>query len=88
MRKNKINRADVMAAQNTACPSCGYAIPASRLVGSFENSSDKALRSAPLCRTLERWLSVQAREISHSAPLKSKKKPAAVALGKLGGRVE
>ena len=26
-RKNKIHRADVMAAQNTACPSCGYAIP-------------------------------------------------------------
>ena len=24
MRKNKIHRADVMAAQNTACPSCGY----------------------------------------------------------------
>ena len=27
MRKNKMNRADVMAAQTTACPSCGYSIP-------------------------------------------------------------
>jgi ribosomal protein S27AE len=27
MHKNKINRAAVMAAQNTACPSCGYSIP-------------------------------------------------------------
>ena len=27
MRKSKINRAAVMAAQNTACPSCGYSIP-------------------------------------------------------------
>jgi ribosomal protein S27AE len=27
MRKNKINRADVMASLNTACPSCGYPIP-------------------------------------------------------------
>ncbi len=27
MHKNKIHRADVMAAQNTTCPSCGYSIP-------------------------------------------------------------
>jgi ribosomal protein S27AE len=27
MRKNKINRAEVMASLNTACPSCGYLIP-------------------------------------------------------------
>ena len=26
-RKNKIHRVDVMAAQNAACPSCGYSIP-------------------------------------------------------------
>ena len=26
MRRNKIHRAAVMAAQSTACPSCGYSV--------------------------------------------------------------
>jgi hypothetical protein len=39
MRKNKIHRADVMASQNTACPSCGYSItPAEILRVSTESA--------------------------------------------------
>ena len=32
MRKNKINRADVMACQNTVCPSCGYPTPPAEIL--------------------------------------------------------
>jgi predicted RNA-binding Zn-ribbon protein involved in translation (DUF1610 family) len=32
MHKNKINRAQVMAALNTTCPSCGYSISPAEIV--------------------------------------------------------
>jgi len=32
MHKNKINRAQVLAALNTICPSCGFSIPPAEVV--------------------------------------------------------
>jgi hypothetical protein len=80
MHKNKINRAQVMAALNTTCPSCGYSISPAEIVRiDFELLSGCAAPSAE--RLFLPSLSEYAKRIRTVAPARLRLRFCPSALG-------